>query len=86
MHYVYVLKSLKDFKLYIGYTNDIVMRLKKHNDGKVQSTKNRRPLAIVYCEVYRTEAEAREREKQLKHYGKAYAQLKRRIKKSIDSV
>jgi putative endonuclease len=86
MHYLYILKSLKDYDLYIGYTRDIVKRLKTHNDGKVASTSHRRPLAIIYCEAYRTEAEAREREKQLKQFGKAYAQLKRRIKRSIDSV
>lgn len=86
MHYVYILKSLKDLNLYIGYTNDIVNRIRKHNEGKVISTRSRRPLAVVYCEVYRTEAEARERERQLKQFGKAYAQLKRRIKRSIESV
>jgi len=86
MHYVYILKSLKDLKLYIGYTNDIVARLKKHNSGQVESTSCRRPLRLVYSEVYRTEAEAREREKQLKQYGKAYAQLKGRIKRSIASA
>lgn len=86
MYYFYILKSLKDLKLYIGYTNNIVKRLKKHNEGQVQSTKGRRPLVIVFCEAYRTEDEAREREKQLKQYGKAYAQLKRRIKRSIESV
>ncbi|MBA3046994.1 GIY-YIG nuclease family protein [Patescibacteria group bacterium] len=86
MHYVYILKSLKDLKLYIGYTNNLVQRLKKHNNGEVVSTKHRRPLVIVYCEAYRTEKEARERERQLKQYGKAYAQLKRRIGRSINSV
>lgn len=86
MHYLYILKSLKDFKLYIGYTNNIVKRLKKHNSGQVMSTKYRRPLVIVYCEAYRTEVEAREREKQLKQFGKVYAQLKRRLIRSINSI
>lgn len=86
MHYVYILKSLKDLKLYIGYTNSIVKRLKKHNDGKVRSTEFRKPLILVYCEAYRTEEEAREREKQLKQFGKVYAQLKRRIRRSIETA
>jgi putative endonuclease len=86
MYYVYILKSLKDKKLYIGSTNDLKIRIQDHNAGKVESTKYRRPLKLIYCEAYRTEAEAREREKQLKRYGKVYAQLKRRIRRSIDSV
>lgn len=86
MHYVYILKSLKDSKLYIGYTNGIVARLRKHNAGKVASTKSRRPLIVVYCEAYRTEEEAREREKKLKQFGKVYAQLVRRIRRSINSA
>ncbi|MDP3244760.1 MAG: GIY-YIG nuclease family protein, partial [bacterium] len=29
--YVYALESLKDAKLYIGYTNNLKRRLEKHN-------------------------------------------------------
>lgn len=86
MYYVYLLKSLKDLKLYIGYTKDVDARFEKHNSGKVRSIKHRRPLKLVYFEAYQTKIEAKEREMQLKHYGKAYAQLKKRIKKNIDSA
>jgi len=34
MFYVYILKSEKDGKLYIGYTNDLKRRLEEHNSGK----------------------------------------------------
>ena len=47
MHYLYILKSLKDCKLYIGYTNSIADRIREHNNGKVLSTKAKRPLVIV---------------------------------------
>ena len=86
MHYLYILKSLKDCKLYIGYTNSIINRIKMHNDGKVTSTKSRRPLVVVYCEIYRTEKEAREREYKLKQFGRVYSQLVIRIRGSIDSA
>lgn len=33
MYYVYLLKSLKDLKLYIGYTKDVDARFEKHNSG-----------------------------------------------------
>jgi len=51
-YYLYVLKSRKDDKLYIGKTKDLVRRYKEHNLGIVQSTKGRRPLNLVYYEAY----------------------------------
>ncbi|MFC1789943.1 GIY-YIG nuclease family protein [Patescibacteria group bacterium] len=36
-------KSTKDSYLYIGWTNNLEVRLKKHQSGKILSTKNRRP-------------------------------------------
>ena len=86
MFYVYILKSKKDSKLYIGYTNNLQRRIKEHNEGKVKSTKYRRPLILVYYEAYKSEEDAKKREEQLKHFGKAYSQLKRKIKKSIDNA
>ncbi len=49
--YTYVLLSLKDHKLYIGYTNNIKKRLKKHLEAKVSSTRNRLPLELIYYEA-----------------------------------
>ena len=64
--FVYVLRSLKDGRLYIGITQDIPLRLKRHQEGRVPSTKHRRPLELVYSETCRTRFEARQREKFLK--------------------
>ncbi len=63
MFYVYVLKSLKDKKRYIGYTSNLEIRIKAHNEGKVKSTKNRVPLKLVYSEEYELKREAMQREK-----------------------
>lgn len=52
MHYVYVLRSDKDGDLYIGRTNDLRRRFLEHQEGKVFSTKGRRPLKLVYYEAY----------------------------------
>ncbi len=41
MFYVYILESVKDDKLYIGFTKDLKKRFLKHNAGKVFSTKSR---------------------------------------------
>ena len=48
MFYTYVLFSYKDKKLYIGSTSDIKKRLKRHLAGEVISTKNRRPLELLF--------------------------------------
>jgi len=72
---VYVLRSLKDNKRYIGFTDDLCDRINQHNSGKVPSTRNRRPLKLIYTEVYKTRKEAREREKFFKS-GKGREYLK----------
>ena len=51
MAYVYILKSLKDHKKYTGSTPDLERRINQHNEGHVQSTKNRRPF-ILYAYQY----------------------------------
>jgi len=63
---VYILKSDKDGKLYTGHTVDLERRLSEHNSGKVRSTRNRRPLAVVYEEYYGNKSEAYARERYLK--------------------
>ena len=83
MFYFYALQSLKDQNLYFGYTSDLKERLKEHNAGRVPSTKDRQPLELVYYEAYKSEKDARERERQIKRRAKAYISLKRRIKHSI---
>jgi len=62
----YVLQSLVDHKHYAGLSSDVEKRLKMHNDGKVQSTKRRRPFRLIYQEVAETLVEARKREKYFK--------------------
>jgi len=83
MFYVYILKSLKDEKLYIGFTEDLKKRFIEHNKGLVNSTKVRRPFELVYYEAYKNRQDAKQRESRLKRYSRAYAQLKSRISKSV---
>ena len=44
VHYVYVLRSLKDGNLYAGYTADLRSRVAADSVGKVRATCDRRPL------------------------------------------
>lgn len=79
MYYVYLLRSIKTKKLYIGYTPDLKRRIEVHNKGKVKSTKHDIPWELVYCETYKDQMKAREREKKLKQYGQGLRRLKERI-------
>jgi len=62
MYYVYILKSIKDKKGYIGTTRNMKERLKAHNAGRVKSTKHRRPFVTLRIEKFKTLSEARKRE------------------------
>lgn len=83
MYYVYMLKSKKDGKCYIGSTIDLRNRLKLHNEGKVSSTQYRRPLILVYYEAYLSEKDARKREQMLKNYGQGITNIYKRISNSL---
>ncbi|MDO8505951.1 MAG: GIY-YIG nuclease family protein [bacterium] len=79
MNYTYILKSKKDSQFYLGSTTDLKKRVKEHNDGKVFSTKARKPFELVYYEAYKSESDARKREASLKLRSRAFAQLRKRI-------
>ena len=83
MFYVYVLKSKKDNKLYIGYTNDLKRRIQEHNKGRTFSTAHRGTFSLVYYESFKSQKDATAREKQLKKFKSAYGQLKKRIRDSL---
>ena len=83
MTYVYILRSTLDGELYIGSTNDLRKRFKMHNEGKVSSTKSRRPFELLYYEAYKAESDARHREQNLKLRSRAFLQLKKRLIESL---
>ncbi|MHB8524085.1 MAG: GIY-YIG nuclease family protein [Limisphaerales bacterium] len=77
MIYVYVLRSAVDGQLYTGCTNDLRNRVALHNAGKVPSTKERRPLELIYYEASVNERDAFRREKYLKTtYGKRHIKVR----------
>ncbi len=83
MYYLYILKSKKDSKCYIGSTIDLKNRLRLHSEGKATSTKHRRPLILVYYEAYLSEKDARKREQMLKNYGQGITNIYKRISNSL---
>lgn len=83
MFYVYIIKSNKDNKLYIGYTNNLKRRIDEHKEGRAFSTKYRGPFSLIYYEAFISQKDATAREKQLKKFKSSYGQLKKRILNSI---
>ena len=83
MFYVYLLKSRKDGKCYLGSTKHLERRLVEHNEGLVPSTKSRAPFEVVYYEAYKAEGDARMRESRLKLRSKAFTQLRTRLVESL---
>ena len=71
MYYLYILKSGKDGNIYTGLSSNLRQRVQQHVDGKVISTKHRRPLKLIYYEAYMNRTDAINREKYLKNGGKA---------------
>ena len=68
MYYVYLLRSDRDKRFYIGQTKDVVRRLEEHNAGKVRSTRPRRPFTLVGCKEFPTRDQARYFEYEVKHH------------------
>ena len=85
MYYVYILISKKDGHLYIGYTPDLRMRIKKHNAGLVRATKYRTPLTLIYYEAFREQIDAKRREVFLKG-GKGRSELKIQLRECFKNL
>ena len=77
MYFVYILQSSQDKSYYVGHTQDLKVRLKRHNNGRVRSTKSRLPWRLIYQEEYKTKQKAYRRELQVKRYkgGQAFKKL-----------
>ncbi len=65
-YYIYILQSLVDDSLYIGYTQSIEQRLIQHNAGFSKYTSKKIPWKVVYSETFPSKKEAIIRERFLK--------------------
>ena len=65
MYYLYIL-LLKNDKLYTGTSENLKRRFSEHVKGKVESTKNSRPVKLIHYEAYILKSDAERREKFLK--------------------
>lgn len=65
MYYVYILR-LKDGSYYHGYSDNLEQRLRVHQQGIVSSTKNFRPVELVFYGAFSSKRKALEFERYLK--------------------
>jgi putative endonuclease len=65
-YFVNILQSEKDGSFYVGQTDDLDIRVSKHNQGLSRYTSTKRLLKLVYFEVYPSRSEAVRRESQIK--------------------
>ena len=85
MYYVYILMSEKDGRFYTGSTNDLKRRFNEHSNGRVDSTKDRLPMKLIYYEACIDEIDARAREKYLKS-GTVKRYIRNRLKNYLKDL
>lgn len=69
--FVYVLKSTRHNRLYVGLTADVDRRFLEHNNGWVKKTRFYRPFRLIHVEIVNNMLEARKYEKYFKSgYGR----------------
>ena len=77
MYYVYILQ-LKNNSYYHGFSTDLKQRFKAHQQGQVASTKNLRPVKLVFYASFLSENKAIAFEKYLKS-GSGFAFRKKHL-------
>ena len=75
MYYVYLIKNHAKGKTYIGYTSDLQRRFAEHRQKHPE---------LIYYESYKSEKDARDRERMLKQRGQTARRLKERLKNSLN--
>ena len=69
MFYVYILRSQRLQRYYVGSTEFVEKRLQEHNLGKSISTRAGIPWELIHIEVYTTRSEAVLQERRIKARG-----------------
>jgi putative endonuclease len=66
MYYTYIIESITSEKLYIGQTNNLTDRIKRHNTNQNKFTKNKGPWKLIYSKEFGSRSEAVKFEMKLK--------------------
>ncbi len=68
MWWIYILKC-SDHSLYTGSTKNLAQRVQQHNQGRgAKFTRSRRPVELVYSEIFPSQSDAMKREHQIKQW------------------
>ncbi|HLE90669.1 MAG TPA: GIY-YIG nuclease family protein [Anaerolineales bacterium] len=67
--YVYIIRSQRLQRYYVGSTEVVEKRLQEHNAGKSESTRAGTPWELIYTECFTTRSEAMLRERKIKARG-----------------
>jgi len=81
-YYVYLIKSKKKNNItftYVGYTNNLIDRIKKHNSGKGAKFTRGKKWTLIYYEIYSNKIDAMRREYNLKKDRKLRNFIKKKI-------
>ena len=72
-YYVYILASRRNGTLYTGVTNDLVRRVHQHKHDSVPGFTSKHGVkTLVYFETYQEPRPAIQREKNIKHWSRAW--------------
>ncbi|EKE18897.1 MAG: hypothetical protein ACD_9C00203G0001 [uncultured bacterium] len=66
MFYIYIIESIKNSELYVGFTDDLKRRIEEHNHEANVSTKHGVPWQVIYYEACTNKRDAVRRERYLK--------------------
>jgi putative endonuclease len=83
MYYFYILKSLKNQKLYLGFTPDLKQRLRSHNNGENKATKPNIPYELIHYSAFKSEKDAVNCEKYFKTTA-GWKRIHKMLKNSLD--
>nr|MBI5455469.1 GIY-YIG nuclease family protein [Candidatus Levybacteria bacterium] len=82
MYYFYILRSLKNQKLYLGSTPDLKSRFQSHNKGENKATKPNIPYELIYYSGFKNKKDAIESEQYFKTTA-GWKRLHRMLKNSL---
>ncbi|QNR24730.1 GIY-YIG nuclease family protein [Croceimicrobium hydrocarbonivorans] len=70
--YTYMIYSEKSDIMYKGYSQNVELRLRAHNEGRSRYTRNKGPWVLVYLRKFASKEEALRHEKYLKVQNRPY--------------
>lgn len=83
-HYFYILRSLKNSKLYIGQTDNLKSRLESHNRGVNAATKPNIPYELIFYSGFKSREDAMECEQYFKTTA-GWKRLKQMLRSTLNA-